>query len=165
MRAPAHAAGAQIVLIDASATLIISENMYQVGQSVTLEAQGLSDATPVTTVIVAEGLAITPLPPVHGRVTKDDSGNFDLYWKRRSRLDLGWVDGVDQAQAEDQESYRVGLYIDDQMLREWTATENHLRISASEMASIGAQPNNVVVFKIQQIGRFALSDPLTFGLS
>ena len=78
---------------------------------------------------------------------------------------LGWVDGVDQAQAEDQESYRVGLYIDDQMLREWTATENHLRISASEMASIGAQPNNVVVFKIQQIGRFALSDPLTFGLS
>lgn len=165
MRAPAHAAGAQIVLIDASATLIISENMYQVGQSVTLEAQGLSDATPVTTVIVAEGLAITPLPPVHGRVTKDDSGNFDLYWKRRSRLDLGWVDGVDQAQVEDQESYRVGLYIDDQILREWTATENHLRISASEMASTGAQPNNAVVFKIQQIGRFALSDPLTFGLS
>ena len=163
--APAHAVGAQIVLIDASATLIISENMYQVGQSVILEAQGLGDATPVTTVIVAEGLAITPLPPVHGRVIKDDSGNFDLYWKRRSRLDLGLVDGVDQAQAEDQESYRVGLYFDDQMLREWTATENHLRISASEMASIGAQPNNVVVFKIQQIGRFALSDPLTFGLS
>ncbi len=162
---PAHAAGAQIVLIDASATLIISENMYQVGQSVTLEAQGLGDAAPVTSDIVVEGLAITPLPPVHGRLTKDDSGNFDLYWKRRSRLDLGWVDGVDQAQAEDNESYRVGLYIDDQILREWTATENHLRISASEMASIGAQPNNVVVFKIQQIGRFALSDPLTFGLN
>jgi hypothetical protein len=165
MRAPAHAAGAQIILMDATAMRIISENMYQVGQSVTLEAQGLSDAAPVTTVVVAEGLAITPLPPVHGCVAKDDSGNFDLHWKRRSRLDLGWVDGVDQAQAEDQESYRVGLYMDDQMLREWTVIENYLRISATEMASTGALSKSLVVFKIQHIGRFALSGPLTFGLN
>jgi hypothetical protein len=75
------------------------------------------------------------------------------------------VDGVDQAQAEDQESYRVGLYMDDQMLREWTVTENHLRISTSEMAGTGAMPNSLVVLKIQQIGRFALSGPLTFGLN
>jgi hypothetical protein len=165
MRASAHAAGAQIIRIDATATRIISENMYQVGQSVTLEALGLGDTAPVKTVVVAEGLAITPLPPVHGCVAKDDSGNFDLHWKRRSRLDLGWVDGVDQAQAEDQESYRVGLYMDDQMLREWTVTENHLRISTSEMAGTGAMPNSLVVLKIQQIGRFALSGPLTFGLN
>jgi hypothetical protein len=165
MRASAHAAGAQIIRIDATATRIISENMYQVGQSVTLEALGLGDTAPVKTVVVAEGLAITPLPPVHGCVAKDDSGNFDLHWKRRSRLDLGWVDGVDQAQAEDQESYRVGLYMDDQMLRKWTVTENHLRISTSEMAGTAAMPNSFVVFKIQQIGRFALSGPLTFGLN
>jgi hypothetical protein len=165
MRASAHAAGAQIIRIDATATRIISENMYQVGQSVTLEALGLGDTAPVKTVVVAEGLAITPLPPVHGCVAKDDSGNFDLHWKRRSRLDLGWVDGVDQAQAEDQEGYRVGLYMDDQMLREWTVTENHLRISTSEMAGTAAMPNSFVVFKIQQIGRFALSGPLTFGLN
>jgi hypothetical protein len=44
-------------------------------------------------------------------------------------------------------------------------TENHLRISASEMAGTGAMPNSLVVFKIQQIGRFALSGPLTFGLN
>jgi hypothetical protein len=165
MRAPAQAAGAQIILMDADSTRIIPENAYQVGQTVTLDAQGLGDAAPVTTVVVAAGRAITPLPPVHGDVVKDDSGNFDLYWKRRSRLGLGWVDGVDQAQAEDQESYRVGLYADDGVLREWTVSENRLRISASEMAGTAAMPNSFVVFKIQQIGRFALSDPLTFGLS
>jgi hypothetical protein len=165
MHAPAHAAGAQIVLIDAASTRIISENAYQVGQTVTLDAQGLGDAEPVTTVVVAEGLAITPLPPVHGRVVKDGSGNFDLYWKRRSRLDLGWVGGVDQAQAEDQESYRVGLYIDGGMLREWTVNENYLHISATETAALGGLQNSLVIFKVQQIGRFAQSGPLTFGLS
>jgi hypothetical protein len=164
MRAPAQAAGAQIILMDADSTRIIPENAYQVGQTVTLDAQGLGDAAPVTTVVVAAGRAITPLPPVHGDVVKDDSGNFDLYWKRRSRLDLGWVDGVDQAQAEDQESYRVGLYADDGILREWTVTENRLRISASEMTASGAPQNSFVTVKVQQIGRFALSGPLTFDL-
>jgi hypothetical protein len=165
MHAPAHAVGAQIVLIDAPSTRIISENAYQVGQTVTLDAQGLGDAAPVTTVVVAEGMAITPLPPVHGRVVKDGSGNFDLYWKRRSRLDLGWVGGVDQAQAEDQESYRVGLYIDDGMFREWTVTENYLHISASEMEALGVLQNSLIIFKVQQIGRFAQSGPLTLGLN
>jgi hypothetical protein len=75
------------------------------------------------------------------------------------------VDGVDQAQAEDQESYRVGLYIDDYMLREWTLSENNLRISASEMTALGVLQNSVVIFKVQQIGRFAQSGPLTFRLS
>jgi hypothetical protein len=151
--------------MDAASTRIISENAYQVGQTVTLDVQGLGDIAPVTTVVVAEGMAITPLPPVHGRVVKDGSGNFDLHWKRRSRLDLGWVGGVDQAQAEDQESYRVGLYMDDRILREWTVTENYLRISASEMAALGVLQSSLAIFKVQQIGRFAQSSPLTLGLS
>jgi hypothetical protein len=75
------------------------------------------------------------------------------------------LDGVDQAQAEDQESYRVGLYIDDRMLREWTLSENNLRISASEMTALGVLQNSLIIFKVQQIGRFAQSGPLTFGLS
>ena len=164
IRAPAHAADVQIVRMDAPSTRIISENAYQLGQRVTLDVQGLGDTEPVTTSVVAEGRAITPLPPVHGRVEKDGSGNFDLSWKRRSRLDLGWVDGVDQAQAEDQESYRVGLYMDDRILREWTVTENHLRISESEMAALGALKNSFFIVKVQQIRRFALSGPLTFDL-
>jgi hypothetical protein len=151
--------------MDAASTRIISESSYQVGQTVTLDAQGLGDAAPVTTMVVAQGLAITPLPPVHGRLVKDGSGNFNLYWKRRSRLDLGWVDGVDQAQAEDQESYRVGLYIDDRLMREWTVTESYLHILASEMAALGLLENSSIIFKVQQIGRFAQSGPLTFGLS
>jgi hypothetical protein len=49
-------------------------------------------------------------------------------------------------------------------LREWTVTENHLRISESEMAALGALQNSFVTVKVQQIGRFAMSGPLTFDL-
>jgi hypothetical protein len=54
--------------------------------------------------------------------------------------------------------------VDDGVLREWTVTENHLRISASEMAAFGALQNSLATVKVQQIGRFALSGPLTFNL-
>jgi hypothetical protein len=44
---------------------------------------------------------------------------------------------------------------------------DHLAQTANVAASARAAgvSSNAVVFKIQQIGRFALSDPLTFGLS
>jgi hypothetical protein len=165
LQSPAHAAGAHILLLDAASALPISETYYNVGQTVRLDAQGLGDAGPVTTTVAIDGLAIRPLPPVHGHAAKDASGNIDLRWKRRSRLDLGWVDGVDQAQAEDQESYRVALYVADQMLREWTVSENALQISASDMTGAGVPPNAQVIFKVRQVGRFAQSALLTFGLS
>ena len=162
--APFHAPGAQVILMDVVSALILPETNYNVGQTVILEAQGLGDTAPVSTSFVAAGLAITPLPPVHGRAVKDASGNVDLQWKRRSRLDLGWVDGVDQAQAEDLESYRVGLHADDTQLREWVVAESSLRISASELAGAGVPSNSAPTFSVQQIGRFAQSGPLIFGL-
>jgi hypothetical protein len=51
------------------------------------------------------------------------------------------------------------------MLREWTVSENYLHISASEMDALGVLQNSLVIFKVQQIGRFAQSGPLTLGLS
>lgn len=165
LKAPAHAAGAQIVFMDTRSALTISEAYYRVGQTLDLEAQGLGDAAPVFTSILAEGQAITPLAPVHGRAIKDAGGNVDLYWKRRSRMDLGWVDGVDQAQAEDGEGYRVGLSETDILLREWIVSENSLRISTSDLASFGVPQNSALSFRVQQIGRFAQSGPLSFGLS
>ena len=47
----------------------------------------------------------------------------------------------------------------------WTVTESYLRILASEMAALGLLENSSIIFKVQQIGRFAQSGPLTFGLS
>jgi hypothetical protein len=164
-QAPPHLAGAQILLMDAGAALLLSEPNVVLGQVVLVEAQGVGDATPVSTATKVEGRAIKPLPPVHGRAYRNVDGSIDLEWKRRSRRDLGWVDGVDQAQIEDEESYRVALTANEIVLREWVVTANALRITASEVAAAGIPANALPIFHIRQVGRFAQSDTLIFSVS
>jgi len=74
------------------------------------------------------------------------------------------VNGLDQAQFEDGESYLCLMYGADIMLREWTVAQNDLRISVVELANIGLLQNASPIFHLGQIGRFAQSGPLTFGL-
>jgi hypothetical protein len=75
------------------------------------------------------------------------------------------VDQVDQAQVEDQESYRVALYANGVALREWVVPENGLRISATEIAVASIPQSAPPIFHIRQIGRFAQSDALIFAAS
>lgn len=131
---------------------------------VQLEAQGLGDIAPVSAAFRVEALALKPLAPVHGRAERNLIGSLDLAWKRRSRLDFGWVDGVDQAQIEEQESYRVALCRGNLIVREWVVAENALHISAPEFAAAGMPQNADLHVDIRQIGRFTQSDPLTVGI-
>ena len=151
--------------MDSAAALTLSATNIALGQTVVIEAQGVGDAMPVSQTATVEGRAITPFQPVHGRAIRNSDGSFALEWKRRSRLDLGWVDGVDQALVEDQESYRVAILANDVVLREWLVAANNLRISANEIAATGMAHNAPPLFHVWHIGRFAQSDPLIFGLS
>jgi hypothetical protein len=165
LSAPAHAAGSRIVWMDPASTRIIAATDYHIGQTITVEAQGLGDINPVVATAVANGRAITPLAPVHGRARRQANGDIHLNWVRRSRLDLGWVDGVDQLMVEDREAYHVQLLADDNILRDWTVFENALHISADDYASLGVQSGSELGFSVQQIGRFTQSTPLLFGFA
>lgn len=165
LSAPAHAAGSRIVWMDPASTRIIAATDYHIGQTITVEAQGLGDLNPVVATAVANGRAITPLAPVHGRARRQANGDIHLNWVRRSRLDLGWVDGVDQLMVEDREAYHVQFLADDNILRDWTVFENALHISADDYVGIGIPQDGDVRFSVQQIGRFAQSTPLLFGLA
>jgi hypothetical protein len=162
---PAHAAGSRIVWMDPASARIIAATDYHIGLTVTVEAQGLGDLNPVVGTAVAEGLAITPLAPVHGRARRQANGDIYLNWVRRSRLDLGWVDGVDQLMVEDREAYHVLFFADDIIVRDWTVFENALHISADDFAGLGITSDSAILFSVQQIGRFAQSTPLLFGLA
>jgi hypothetical protein len=83
-----------------------------------------------------------------------------ITWQRRSRLDLGWTDGVDQAQVEEQVSYRVALFANDVFVREWVIGECLLHVSAQDIVAASIPQNAPLLFSIRQIGRFAQSDPL-----
>jgi hypothetical protein len=165
LSAPAHAAGSRIVWMDPASTRIIAATDYHIGQTITVEAQGLGDINPVVATAVANGRAITPLAPVHGRARREANGDIYLNWVRRSRLDLGWVDGVDQLMVEDREAYHVLFFADDNIVRDWTVFENALHISADDYAGLGIASGSVLRFSVQQIGRFAQSTPLLFGLA
>ena len=160
LHAAAHAVGARVILMDPGSATMLADTQFSLGQTILLEAQGLGDANPVAIASIAEGQAIKPLSPVHGRAFRNQDGSLDLTWKRRSRLDLGWVDGVDQALVEEQESYRVALYVNGVFAREWGTRENALFVSALEIAEASAPQNASLIFHIRQIGRFAQSDPL-----
>ena len=115
---------------------------------------------PVSATATVEGRAVTPLAPVHGSALRNPDGSVDLKWKRRSRLDLGWVDGVDQAQAEDAECYRVTLHVNDVVIREWTVGATNLHIPAADIAALDMPQNAHLLFAIRHIGRFAQSNVL-----
>lgn len=164
-QAPAHPIGSQVLLMGSAAALTLSATNFVLGQTVFIEAQGIGDAIPASHTATVQGRAIMPLPPVHGRAIRNSDGSFKLEWKRCSRLDLGWVDGVDQALVEDQESYRVAILANAVVLREWLVAANNLHVSAGEMAATGMAQNALPIFHVWHIGRFAQSDPLIFGVS
>ena len=164
-QAPAHPVDAQILLMDSTTALAVPESNLVLGQTIRVEAQGLGDLVPVSVATIVEGQAVKPLSPVHGRAYRNSDGSIDLEWKRRSRLDLGWVDSVDQVQVEDQESYQVALYANEISMGEWVVAANAFRISASDFAAAGSPQNALPTFHVRQVGRFAQSDPLVIGFS
>lgn len=162
MQSPAHPPDAKIVLLNSNTALMLPETTMSVGETVQLEAHGFGDSAPASAITTVDGLAIKPLPPVHGRAIRNLDGSVDLDWKRRSRLDLGWVNGVDQAQVEGPESYRVALHADAVILKEWTVAAPALHIPETEMAALAGLPDTRAQFSVRQIGSFAQSDPVFF---
>jgi len=157
---PVISAGAPLVLIEASSARLLSESYFTVGQNISVEAEGVGDALPVIVNATIDGLAVRPLSPVHGRAVRNSDGSIDVRWVRRSRLDIGWVDGVDQAMAEDREAYAVELAVNDVIVKEWTVERSLMSLSASELLASGVSAGVQPIFHVRQIGRFAQSSPL-----
>lgn len=157
---PAHVPGEPIVLVDASSARLIFDPYCIIGRNIEVEAEGLGDALPVTLSAIVEGLAVRPLAPVHGKAVRHSDGSIDVSWIRRSRLDIGWVDGVDQPMAEDREAYSVELVFNDIILREWMIERNSLSLPASELMTMELSSVASPTFRVRQIGRFAQSPAL-----
>lgn len=157
---PLVAAGQPVVLVEESSARLLSEPYFTIGQSISLEAEGIGDNAPVIGNAVIEGLSVKPLSPVHGRAVRNSDGSMDVSWIRRSRLDIGWVDGVDQAMAEDREAYWVEMVVNDIIVKEWTVERSGLSLSASDLLALGISTGAQTIFYVRQIGRFAQSSPL-----
>jgi hypothetical protein len=156
----AHQAGEDIVLLESDTLRILDDINVTTGQQLQLEAAGIGDDVPATAGLTVAALAVKPLAPVHGRADFAASGDTTLSWIRRSRVDFGWQDGVEQPLTEDAEQYSVELWSANTRLAIFSAETNHLIIPASHAALSAANTSSALQFRIRQIGKFAQSEAL-----
>lgn len=157
---PSHSAGTQFVLVEPDTGRLIDERVFNAGELVEVEALGLADLVPVSASVAVQALATKPMPPVHGRFALGSDGGVTLSWIRRSRIDAGWRDGIDQTMAEQQEQYLVALAANGLPVGGWTVYENRIAFSSTQWAALGILQNASVTAEIRQIGSHAQSAPL-----
>lgn len=109
----------------------------------------------------AAGGALRPLAPVHGHIRADDAGGVTIGWVRRSRVDTGWRDHVDQPSGESHEAWRIALSPPVPGIGPWESASPTLNIGAAELAAL---PPGCTI-EIRQAGDFALSPPLSLPLT
>ncbi len=158
-----HAAGASFVLLDDPALLMVPEALAgsAEGGAATIEWAPRGGTILTEVGVPAAGRALRPLAPVHGRVRADGSGGATIGWVRRSRVDTGWRDHVDQPLGESREAWRIALSPPVPGIGPWESAVPTLHIGTAELATL---PPGCTI-EIRQAGDFAQSPPLSLPLT
>ena len=158
-----HSAGAPFILLDDPALLVLPEAIAGLAEGGEAVLQWVPrGGTSLTEIAFASvGQALRPLAPAHGQIRPGDDGGVTIEWIRRSRVDTGWCDHVDQPLGESREAWRIALAPSVPGLGPWERTSSALVLDAGEWAAI--PPGRVL--EIRQVGDFALSPPLSLPLT
>ena len=129
------------------------------GDGTTIAALGLADPAPVAAPLIAQGLTLRPLTPVHGTARELADGSLALGWCRRSRGSWLWQDGIEVPLNEQQEAYLVGIGNVDAPNLRWDVGTPQLAIDAATWTSIRSTHSGKPLW-VRQVGTAALSPPL-----
>lgn len=159
----AHRAGTPFVLLDDPALLMLPEDLAgSVEGGGAILQWATRGGTMLTEVgVPAAGQALRPLAPVHGRVGPDGGGGVTISWVRRSRLDTGWRDQVDQPHGESREGWHIAVSPSVAGVGPWGRLSTTLNITGGIMAAL---PSGCTI-EIRQVGDFGLSPPLSLPLT
>lgn len=160
-----HLSGDAFILLERDTARLVVEREFVNGDLVTAEALGIGDIAAVSATASVTALSTTPLAPVNGSAKRGEDGSVVISWIRRSRIDAGWRDGVDQVLAEDGEQYRILLLVEGGSIAEWLTNSSPLSISAAEYAALPISLSAEPVFAVRQIGRHAQSEPRYINIS
>ncbi len=156
-----HQVGETFVWLERSTARLLESIALTPGQTITIEALGIGDDEPVSATASLHGKSIAPLAPVHAHSALLADGSVELSWTRRSRIDFGWTDGVDQGLVEDGEQYLVSLLGVDGPVADWTVQAPNLILSPATVSDLTAVAGPVLTFGISQIGRHMASAAVT----
>ncbi len=152
-----HQASEKFVWLEQSTARLLDEMPLVPGTTTTIEAFGIGDIAPVSATILLQGKAIAPLAPVHVEGVLRADGGVQLSWVRRSRIDFGWRDGVDQGSAENGELYLVALSGATGEIADWTVQAPTLTLSPSMITELTTIAGPVLEFSVRQIGTHLVS--------
>ncbi len=152
-----HQNNERFVLLEPQTVRLVEDVALISGPALTVEAIGVGDETPVAESLLLTGRAITPLPPVHAAGREMADGSVNLTWVRRSRIDFGWNDGVEQPTPEDNEQYSVSVFAGGQVVNSWMTQESAFSLSSAAVADLVATTGPTLTFSIRQIGRYMQS--------
>jgi hypothetical protein len=158
-----HPAGEPFVLLDDPALLTLPDDLaaMTVGGGATLQWAPRNGTALTEIGIASAGRALRPLSPAHAQIRPDGAGGVTIRWIRRSRIDTGWRDHVDQPLGEAREMWRVSLVPPVPGVGPWEPASSALNIGAGELAALA--PGHAI--EIRQIGDFSRSPPLFLTLT
>lgn len=158
-----HSPGKPFVLLDDPALLMMPEMLAgsAEGGAAMLEWAPRGGTMLTEVGVPASGRALWPLAPVHGRSRADGIGGVTIDWVRRSRVDTGWRDHVDQSLGESHEAWRIALLPPVPGIGPWESISSTLHINAADFAML---PPGCTI-EIRQLGDFAVSQPLYLPLT
>ena len=158
-----HLAGEPFVLLDDPALLMLPDALggWAEGGQATLQWAPRGGTTLTEIDVGVAGRALRPLSPVHGHIRPEGAGGATIGWVRRSRIDAGWRDDVDQPPGESREAWRIAVSPPVAGAGPWESMSPTLGIGAGELAAL--PPGSML--EIRQMGDFALSPPLSLPLT
>ncbi|ONF94951.1 GTA baseplate fiber-binding domain-containing protein [Sphingomonas jeddahensis] len=150
-----NAAGTRFVLLDGDSALALAVDA-EIGSRIRIMASGVGDPAPVEADVVLTGASVLPPAPVR-LLCRVADGVLTLGWRRRSRMDWRWRDGVDAALGEEREAYRVTIT---------SAAGTQLIETAEPRAAItfNAGEDTPMAIAVRQIGSHGLSPAATLAM-
>ncbi|WP_417319810.1 phage tail protein [Emcibacter sp.] len=114
-----HVAGEPFILLSHSSLLSLPLLLSDTGRELSFAAltigQSIDDIEYQPKMV--EGRSLKPFSPVHVRGRRDDQGNLEIRWVRRSRFGGGWRDGQDVPVGEAYEKYVTEILLEGQVVR------------------------------------------------
>jgi hypothetical protein len=158
-----HAIGTYVTFLERQSLLIPDLPGVVIGSTLTIEAIGRGDISPVSQSLGVEARALRPLPPVHVRVTREVDGAINIEWIRRSRFDPGWIDYSDIPLGEEALEFELVLSFEGQRLVVQLVEQSATAISAAVVDSWALTPGSEILLEIRQMGKFAASHAATMA--
>jgi Putative phage tail protein len=152
-----HLIGDKFLLLESDSLRILDSAGANIGVELNIEALGIADNVPAAANIWVEGRAIKPFSPVHGKVEQSVNGDLWVSWIRRSRIGAGWQDFVDIPNPEGDVSFEVSVLKNGVVIFAENVADTQFTASAAQLSAWGAESNDLLAFKIAQIGRFSRS--------